>query len=555
VFEKHRASESHSELPILLKGLPAAASALAISLGVLALAGWSFDVELLKRVLPGFVAMNPATAFSFIVAGLALAMSVRQIQTKGRRRLATALSAIVLLIGLAKLIGIAANWHPNVDEWLFASKLAAAEREMPNRMAPNTALNFVLVGLSLLTLDASTSRFSPSQAFAILAGFGALLPITGYLYGVQSFRGVASFIPMALNTAITFLILTAGIFFARPAAPLAQLFATREPRGVMARRLFPLAVLLTLLLGWLHVWGERHRIFESAFGTALLAITLSVLFVILITWTVWTVSNLELERIASAQKQAALQLRLQSEEMAHHNRVSLMGEMTASFAHELTQPLTAIANSVSAARRFLERGKMDPPLLLQLLQNMAADGQRARDVVRGIRSLVRKDTAVYTCLNLNSVITDMVHLVAMDVLARESTVETELDPHLPDVNAGLVQVQQVLLNLIVNALDAMEGLRPAERRIIISTRSDKGSVAKVTVRDFGTGLPKDRPDKVFDHFFSTKQEGMGMGLAIVRSIIEAHGGTITAENAPDRGARFIIRLPALRGDTQTMAVA
>jgi signal transduction histidine kinase len=555
VFEKHRASQGHSELPILLKGLPAAASALAICVGVLVLAGWFFDLEVLKRVLHGFAAMNPATAISFTVAGFALAASIRQNQAEAGRRLATTLSAIVLFIGLAKLIGIAANWHPNIDEWLFALKVTAAEREMPNRMAPNTALNFVLVGLSLLTLDVSTRRFSPSQAFAILAGFGALLPITGYVYGVQSFRGFASFIPMALNTAITFLILTAGLFFARPATPLAQLFATREPPGVMARRLFPLAVLLTLVLGWLCVWGERHGIFETAFGTALLAITLSVLFVILVTWTIWTVSNLELERVASAQKQSALQLQLQREEMAHHNRVSLMGEMTASFAHELTQPLTAIANSVSAARRFLERGKMDPPLLLQLLQDMAADGQRARDVVLGIRSLVRKDTSVYTRLNLNSVITDTVHLVAMDVLARESTVETELDPHLPDVNASLVQVQQVLLNLIVNALDAMEGLRPAERRIIISTRSDKGSVAKITVRDFGTGLPKDRADKVFDHFFSTKQKGMGMGLVIVRSIIEAHGGTITAENAPDRGARFIARLPALRGDTQTMAVA
>ena len=214
MFEKYRSSEGRSELPILLKVLPAAASVFAICVGVLVLAGWFFDVELLKRVLPGFVAMNPATAFSFIVAGLALALSIRQKRTEAGRRLATTLSAIVLLISLAKLIGIAANWHPNVDEWLFASKLAAAEREMPNRMAPNTAFNFVLVGLSLLTLDVSSRRFSPSQAFAILTGFSALLPVTGYVYGVQSFRGVASFIPMALHTAITFLILAAGIFFA-----------------------------------------------------------------------------------------------------------------------------------------------------------------------------------------------------------------------------------------------------------------------------------------------------------------------------------------------------
>jgi PAS domain S-box-containing protein len=257
----------------------------------------------------------------------------------------------------------------------------------------------------------------------------------------------------------------------------------------------------------------------------------------------------------SAQKQADLQLQHQREEMAHRNRVSLMGEMTASFAHELNQPLTAIANNASAARRFLERGNIDPALLQQLLQDMVADSQRAGEVIRGIRSLVRKETSVRALLDLNAVITDTVRLVSSDVLSRESVVTTELDPQLPQVHATLVQIQQVLLNLIMNALDAIEGLPPLERRIIIRTRSDKGDVAEVSVRDFGMGLPKDQPDKVFDHFFSTKQKGMGMGLAIVRSIVEAHGGTIVGENATDRGACMIVRLPAVRGQTQTIAAA
>src|SRR6266436_5932404 len=257
----------------------------------------------------------------------------------------------------------------------------------------------------------------------------------------------------------------------------------------------------------------------------------------------------------SAQKQTALQLQVQREEMAHRNRVALMGEMTASFAHELNQPLTAIANNASAARRFLEHGNTDPVLLQELLQDMVADSQRAGEVIRGIRSLVRKETSVHTLLNLNSVITDTVRLVSSDILNRESVVTTELDSHLPQVQAALVQIQQVLLNLIVNALDAGEQLPSAERRIIISTCSDKGDVAEVTVRDFGIGLPKDRPEKVFDHFFSTKQKGMGMGLPIVRSIIEAHGGTITAENAPDRGACMVVRLPAARGQAQKSRAA
>lgn len=250
----------------------------------------------------------------------------------------------------------------------------------------------------------------------------------------------------------------------------------------------------------------------------------------------------------SAQKQADLQLQVQREEMAHRNRVSLMGEMTASFAHEINQPLTAIANNAAAARRFIERGNIDPALLQELLQALIADSRRAGDVIQGIRSLVRKDTSVHTQLDLNAVIEDTVRLVSTDVVSRESVVTTELDPRLPQINAAPVQIQQIFLNLIMNALDASEGLNPSERRIIVSTRSDKGDVAEVTVRDFGIGLPQDRPDKIFDHFFTTKQKGMGMGLAIVKSIVEAHGGTITAENAPERGARIVVRLPAARGE-------
>lgn len=258
----------------------------------------------------------------------------------------------------------------------------------------------------------------------------------------------------------------------------------------------------------------------------------------------------------SAQKQAELQQQVQREEMAHRNRVSLMGEMTASFAHELNQPLTAIANNAAAARRFFDRGNIDPALLKQLLQDMIADSQRAGEVIRGIRSLVRKDTAViHSLLNLNAIIEDTVRLVGSDVVLRESVVSTELDPQLPQVLAAPVQIQQVLLNLIMNALDAVEKLPPADRRIVISTRSDRGDVAEVCVRDFGVGLPKDRPEKVFDHFFSTKQTGMGMGLTIVRSIVEAHGGTIAAENAPDRGARIVVRLPAARGEAQKSKAA
>ena len=255
----------------------------------------------------------------------------------------------------------------------------------------------------------------------------------------------------------------------------------------------------------------------------------------------------------SAQKESALQTQIHREEIAHLNRVALMGEMTASVAHELNQPLTAIANNASAARRFLERDNIDPVLLRQLLQDMVNDSQRAGEVIRGIRALVRKEKGVRSLLNLNAVIADTLRFVGQDALLRESVITTVLDHGLPHVEAVPVQIQQVLINLIMNALDAVEKLPPSERRIVISTRTNLEGLVEVSVRDSGHGLPKDRPEKVFDHFFSTKDAGMGMGLTIVRSIIETHGGTISAENAPDRGARFLFRLPAAHKNQQTQA--
>ena len=250
-------------LPALLGKLPIIASVLAICMGSMVLMGWLLRIEELKRVVPGFVAMNPMTAILFICSGVALLFSLKPHGSLAMRILPRVLAMIVAGMAMIKLLDIAFGFFPNVDEWLFTSKLLDIRDQFPNRMAPNTALNFLLVGASLLMLDMPAKRFSLSQGFAIIAAFGALLPLTGYLYGVQTFRGLASFIPMALHTAATFLVLAAGLFFARPDAPMAQMFAANDPRGVMARRLFPLAVIITLLLGWLCVPGQAFRILRQ----------------------------------------------------------------------------------------------------------------------------------------------------------------------------------------------------------------------------------------------------------------------------------------------------
>ena len=254
----------------------------------------------------------------------------------------------------------------------------------------------------------------------------------------------------------------------------------------------------------------------------------------------------------TAQVQANLQLRLQREELAHLSRVALMGELTASLAHELNQPLTAIASNAAAGRRFLALGSPEPEMFDELLADVASDARRAGDIIHGIHRFVRKSESVRCAVNLNEIIREVLRLLHSDLLGRATAVETQLAPNLPPVDANSVQLQQILLNLLMNSLEAMHVTPAEKRRILISTKCEADSVV-TSVRDYGGGLPKDNPDKIFTHFYSTKPTGMGMGLTIARSIVESHGGELVAENADD-GARFSFRLPvAAKNETGEVA--
>jgi PAS domain S-box-containing protein len=245
----------------------------------------------------------------------------------------------------------------------------------------------------------------------------------------------------------------------------------------------------------------------------------------------------------TARKHAEVEAALQRAELGHLFRVALVGEMATSLAHELNQPLTAIVTNASAAQRFIARGDMDPGELRELLADIAADGHRAGEVIRGIKSMVRKVESERATHDMNEVIADVLRLVRADALAHDCTLVTELDPSLPLVLGDAVQLQQVLLNLIVNAFDAMRRAPCDPCRVEIASRYIDTKSVEVSVRDHGPGLPADGPERVFERFFSTKEEGMGMGLAIARSIIEAHAGTMGAENAEGGGARFWFRVP------------
>jgi two-component system sensor kinase FixL len=237
-------------------------------------------------------------------------------------------------------------------------------------------------------------------------------------------------------------------------------------------------------------------------------------------------------------KRAESELRQQRDELAHMMRVSMMGELAASLAHELNQPLTAILSNAQAAQRFLAVNPTDLEEVREILKDIVEDNNRASGVMRRIRALVKKEELEFAPLELVTVIQDIVLLVQGDAALRNIHVNLECEPGMPEVRGDRVQLQQVLLNLLLNAFDAMKDSPANERQVVVRAERDGGRKVTVAVRDRGKGVSGDQLDKIFQPFYTTKRDGLGMGLAICRSIIEAHGGRLWAENNPDRGATF-----------------
>jgi PAS domain S-box-containing protein len=276
------------------------AAVVAAILAVLVLAGWTFNVEMLKRIVPGLVAMNPMTAVSFLLASVSLAF-VRQKPDPARDPwlvFATrACAFLIVSIGATRILAFAGAPDLRIDELLFASKLNLGFR-VRNVMAPNTALNFFLVGSALLLLHSRRRRMSPFACIAALVcGFEAILAILGYTYGIGAFYKVQTYIPMALNTAIGFLVLAFGIMSCQAERGFLAAITSGNVGGVMTRRLLPAAILLPAIIGWLRIEAHRRGFVGSELGFALFAVTNMLVFGGLVTGTAFLLFKTDAARI------------------------------------------------------------------------------------------------------------------------------------------------------------------------------------------------------------------------------------------------------------------
>ena len=242
-------------------------------------------------------------------------------------------------------------------------------------------------------------------------------------------------------------------------------------------------------------------------------------------------------------KRAEMQAERDHAALRHMTRVSLLGQLSASIAHQLNQPLTAILANAEAAQVMLDREPADVAELREICNDIVAEDHRAAAVIRRLGALFKRGEPTFAALDVNELVRDTIELTRANLLARHVVPALRLAPDMPQFSGDRVQLQQLLLNLIVNASDAMEAIPQLERELMITTEAQAGNFL-ICVADRGPGIPEDALANLFEPFWGTKASGMGIGLAVCRTIAAAHRGSLTAANAPTGGAIFCVRLPA-----------
>jgi C4-dicarboxylate-specific signal transduction histidine kinase len=246
----------------------------------------------------------------------------------------------------------------------------------------------------------------------------------------------------------------------------------------------------------------------------------------------------------TGRKQAELEIAQQRNEVAHLSRVTTLGEISGSLAHELNQPLGAILANTDAAELHLQSPTPNLDEVRAILADIRKDDLRAGEIIHGIRAFLRRQALEKQPLEVAQLVEEAVRLIGADAVMRKTSVGLEIPPGLPRVTGDRIHLQQVVLNLLLNGMDAVSTCPVANRRITIRAARPDPHTVEIAVSDAGVGIQAGDLPRVFDPFHTTKQGGLGLGLAICRSIVEAHGGSISIQNNPDRGATARFTLPA-----------
>ena len=534
-----------------------------IAVGLVVLVGWILHIEPLKRIAPGLVSMNPLTAITFVLAGVSLLLLGHARDSSSRAALyGRACAGIVFLIGLIRIGSLVSGWDTGIDQWLFTSQLSVAQTRFPSRMAPNTALGFLLSGAALLLLDSQTRKgHRPSEILAVVCSLSALLAILGYVYSVSGFYKVGAFIPMALHTATTFVVLGLGTLLARADTGITCIVASDTAGGFMARRLLPVAILLPIGVGALRLFGERHGLYDTAFGVALNATGTILVFLGAIWWTARLLFSLDMERKAT--EQIVLAARADADRA---NRAK--SEFLSRMSHELRTPL----NAILGFGQLLEADELTDEQH-ESAELIVGAGRHLLGLINEVLDISRIEAGGMAlsveAVSLNDVVQEAITLVRP--LATNAEVRllnlVQKSPYV-FVMADRQRLKQVFLNLLSNAIKYNRQQGEVRIEAHVTSSPDTGAAEAVTIKitDTGIGLRPESLERLFTPFDrlgaeTTNVDGTGLGLALSKRLIELMGATISVQSEPGVGSTFAVTLSraadpesALEGSESNSAV-
>ena len=494
-------------------------AAIVVVLGVLVLTGWVFNIEFFKRPIAGLVAMNPLTAICFVLTALSMLFLVDNNKaSKLQKYLGFGFTGIVFSIGMIKFIGAVNGVDWPIDEWLFRSHLEAdIIGNISNKMAPNTALCFVLTSVSVFLINnAIKKNWRPSQYLMLLVGILSMLSVLGYFYQVKFFYAFLAFLPMAIHTAIGFLLMMLAILFAYYNRGFMEELTRPGVGSTAASMLIPAALLVPLVLGYIRLYAAWKTPLSLELGTALLVMGMMIIFSFLI----WVI-------VVGLNKKEQVKKEVES--------------FSYSVAHDLRAPLRAIDGYLEILEETHETKLDDEGKYI--IETVFKNTDRMRELINSLLTFsgVGNRKVEKEKVHMDQLVKDLLEDVNSSIPHNAQITTTG---NFITVDGDPVLLYQVVLNMVSNGIKYSSKKENPQVEIGMKT---KGKDAIFWVKDNGAGFSMKYADRLFTVFerLHTKKEfeGSGVGLAIVRRIISNHGGKVWAKGIEDEGATFFFSLP------------
>ncbi|MBI4713172.1 MAG: response regulator [Planctomycetes bacterium] len=531
--------------------------------GIIALFGWVFDVPILKSISPNLVTIKFNTALAFLLSGIALWLLSRPTLSPKAKPVGYLAAGMVTLIGLLTFSQYLFGWELGIDQFLWTELPGAVATSHLGRMAPATALNFLMLGAAMLLLN-KPAGIRASQILALLGCLIGFFNFTGYIYGVEKLYGIAAYTPMAVHTAVAFVVLASGILFARPEHRLMAVLTSPYTGGQRARRLIPVAVIILLLLGGLILMGKKNALYSREFAFALMALGSIVFFTVAIWWNAKHLNKCDADReqaqieLQKSHDILEIKVRERTKELTKSEaqlfraqKLESIGNLAGGVAHDFNNILAAVKGYTEMA--LMEMDAANPFFNNLSHINQAVD--RATNLTRQLLLFSRRDTPEIKTLDLNELIKNLLKMLNR-LIGENINIETKLATDIAPIRADAGNIEQVIMNLVVNARDAMirggkitittENQLINEQYCQLNLEGRCGRFVCLSISDTGIGMTDEIESHLFEPFFTTKKpgEGTGLGLSVVYGIVKKHEGWVNVYSEPGRGAVIRIYLPA-----------